>query len=140
MDFVDERPEVVINLAGSLACAEVVAARVQDDGTRSIGDDDPIGEISRVGNLRSAETTIDHVVTWKIVRQAFPKSNAGRPDKQHRARRRRRLLVGRLECADRLFPFRTGRRVSSPNATDHDDRQADDKRSAERAAEHGNFL
>ena len=105
MDLVSEGLEVGENFFGRLARVDIVAAGPQENHLRFIWKDDPLSEVRRIHDFRSAETAIDDVMVGEILCERVPHADGRGADEKHSAFGEWIGAVGLFEGGDFRFPF-----------------------------------
>ena len=113
----DEPTIVAEDLGGRLATSHVVVSGVEDDELGRIRQDDAVGEMNDIGDVRAAEATIDHGQFGKRLVRA-PHPNAGAAHKENRLGRHGVLAVRGREAID-LLGKPIGIRVRHVRGTAH---------------------
>ena len=92
----------------SSAQPEIIASGPQENHAWLIREDDAVGEMRRVHDLRTAEAPVNHVVGREIFREGFPEADSRRTDEQKPLSWRRIGAVHLLIGGDVLLPFAEG--------------------------------
>jgi hypothetical protein len=103
MDFRHEILEIRENMFRRFLLVQIVAARPQKDHARFVGEDDSVGEVGGIHDLRPAEAAVEDALTGKIRGKRVPQTDRRGADKKEAAFGRRLgsvfLFVG---CYSRL--------------------------------------
>src|SRR5213075_3025485 len=97
--------EIGKDLFGSFPGVEIIAAGAEEHHAWFVRQNDPLGEVSGVHDLRSAEPPIDYSMAGKILRERLPKTDRGRTDEEQRAGRGRVGAVHLFVRRDLLLPL-----------------------------------
>ena len=77
MNGADEGREIGGDFLGKAAVVSVVVAGAQENLLRLVGEDDAIGKVSGVGDLRAAEATVENLVLRKVGWKGGPEADGG---------------------------------------------------------------
>lgn len=114
-DNVDARPgQLLMDEAGQLlklaaqlfrrdAVGEIIIASIEDDAFRGVFENDAIGIVQAVTQVRTAETAIDNRQVGERSLD-FPQADAGTANEQDALARRHALLVASFKLGNLLLP------------------------------------
>jgi len=107
VDFFGEVLEIVDDDFGGLAFADVVIARVEEDGLGLIGEDDALGEVEGIFEFGAAEATVDRDEIGEGFLEV-PEADAGGADEEVGLFRWGRFFVSGFKFGDVFLPLGRG--------------------------------
>ncbi len=104
VDFFDEFLEIVDDDFGGLPFADVVIARIEEDGFGLIGEDDAVGEVKGILEFGAAEASVDRDEIGKGIFEV-PEPDAGGADEEVGLFRWGRFFVSSFKFGDVFLPL-----------------------------------